>query len=79
MSARQAQCAPPAPHPPVIGEEALLELPFELPTIPGLERRFTRFAPWHPGHSAVRSVVTNASNSRSQSPQRYSKIGMVQL
>ena len=41
--------------------------PADAPTIPGLDSRLTRFAPWHAGHSGARAAVTNASNSRSQS------------
>jgi len=75
---RQAQCAPPPPHPPPIGI-AGFEPPAETPTIPGLDSRLTRLTPWQDGHSAVRAVVTNASNSRSQSLHLYSKIGMRRL
>ena len=72
---RQAQWAPPAPHPPPIGIAAFAP-PFDAPTMPGLDNRLTRFEPWHDGHSALRSAVTNASKSRSQSLQWYSKIGI---
>ena len=50
--------------------------PFDAPTIPGLDNRLTRCEPWHDGHSALRSAVTNASKSRSQSLQWYSKKGI---
>jgi hypothetical protein len=72
---RQAQWAPPAPHPPPIGIAAFA-VPFDAPTIPGLDKRLTRFEPRHDGHSALRSVVTNASKSRAQSLQLYSKMGI---
>jgi hypothetical protein len=49
------------------------------PTIPGLDRSFTRLAPWQTGHSGVRSAVTNASNGLSQSRHWYSKMGMAIL
>jgi hypothetical protein len=73
---RQAQWAPPAPHPPPIGIAAFA-LPLDDPTIPGLDNRLTRFEPRHDGHSAFRSAVTNASKSRAQSLQLYSKMGIL--
>src|SRR5688572_24480865 len=72
---RQAQWAPPAPQPPVMGM-ATFALPLEAPTIPGVDHRLTRLAPRHDGHSALRSAVTNASKSCSQSLQRYSNKGI---
>ena len=48
-------------------------------TIPGRDKSFDRFSPWHDGHVGFRSPVTNASNSRSQSPHWYSKMGMGEL
>ena len=76
-SPRQAQWAPPPPHRPAMGTAA--SRPFEPPTIPGLDSNFSRFALWHAGHSAVRSAVTNASNSLSHSAHLYSKMGMDRL
>jgi hypothetical protein len=45
-------------------------------TIPILDSSFDRFAPRQDGHSALRSVVTNASNDFSQSRQTYSNSGI---
>lgn len=41
--------------------------PEAAPTIPGLDRSFARFTPWHAGQAAGRSAVTNASKGFSQS------------
>jgi len=64
------------PHPPVIGSCADSARPFADPTIPGLESSFARLALLQPGHSGVRSAVTNVSNFFPQSSHRYSNIGM---
>jgi hypothetical protein len=55
------QLAPPAPQPPDMGTDVSRRGPFEVPTIPGLDNCFTRFAPWQAGHSAALAAVTNAS------------------
>jgi len=58
---RQAQPAPPAPHPPDgCGDDAARGA--LTPTMPGLERSFASLVPWQPGHAGVLLAVTNASN-----------------
>ena len=66
-----AQCAQPQwpPRAPHIGADGARSprLAAPTPTIPGLDRSFARFAPWHAGHDGVRSAVTKASNGFLQS------------
>ena len=66
----------PIPHPPVAGMACDCARPFPAPTMPGVDNSFARLALRQPGHSGVRSAVTNASNVRPQSPHRYSYMGM---
>jgi hypothetical protein len=73
---RQAQPAPPAPHPPLEGwgEDGVRGA--AVPTMPGLESCLDSSDPWHAGHAGVRVAVTKASNCRPQSRHAYSKRGI---
>jgi hypothetical protein len=58
---RQAQPAPPAPHPPDgCGDDDGRGA--ATPTMPGLERSFASFVPLQAGHAGARFAVTKASN-----------------
>ena len=60
--------------PPQTGREGAAQASLrwlETPTMPGLESRFSRFFPWHDGHSGWRLAVTSVSNGASQSRHWY--------
>lgn len=70
----------PPPHVGTAGIEAPSRRDDDVtPTIPGLDKRFVRLAPWQPGHSGTRSGVTKISNGFPQSRQSYSKRGIAHL